>query len=210
MQELPVRFNPNRAALIVIDVQNDFCSPDGAVSELGSDVAAVQAMVPRLVALIDSARAAGVPVIFVRTTHDATDDSVAWLGRYALEPADAPAGVICRTGSWGAEFYGVTPAADEIVITKHRYSAFVGTGLDMTLRTLGVDSLLFTGVATEVCVESSLRDGLSAEYLVTLVSDCAATYTREAQEASVAVVERSFGVITTAAALADTWAGRPG
>ncbi len=63
------------------------------------------------------------------------------------------------------------------LLHRHRFSAFVGTSLDIVLRTLGVRSLLVTGVATEVCVESTLRDGLSAEYAVSLVEDCAATYT---------------------------------
>jgi nicotinamidase-related amidase len=206
MSELPFRYDPSHAALVVIDVQNDFCHPEGAVARLGSDVTAVEAMVPRLVRLIDAARAASVPVVFVRTTHDPSDDSVAWLSRYAADPDDAPEGVICRTDSWGAEFYGVAPLPGEIVLTKHRYSAFVGTSLDLTLRTLGVRSLLFTGVATEVCVESSLRDGLSAEYLVALVADGAATYSSEAQDASVGAVARSFGVVTSSAELAAAWA----
>jgi nicotinamidase-related amidase len=204
---MPFRYDPSHAALVVIDVQNDFCDPDGAVAGRGADVTAVGLMVPRLAALIEAARAASVPVIFVRTTHDETDDTEAWLARYSQEPEQAPPGVICRTGSWGAEFYGVAPEPGEIVITKHRYSAFVGTSLDMTLRTLGVRSLLFTGVATEVCVESSLRDGLSAEYLVSLVADCAATYSTQAQDASVDVVSHSFGVVTSSAELATTWRG---
>jgi len=207
MPDMPFRYDPSHAALVVIDVQNDFCHPEGAVARLGSDVSAVESMVPRLIALIDEARAASVPVVFVRTTHDETDDSASWLSRYALEPDQAPPGVICRTGSWGAEFYGVAPEAGDIVITKHRYSAFVGTSLDMTLRTMGARSLLFTGVATEVCVESSLRDGLSAEYLVGLVADAAATYTTQAQDASIAVVSRSFGVVTSSEELVAAWRG---
>ncbi|GAA3752504.1 pyrimidine utilization protein B [Microbacterium kribbense] len=206
MPETPFRYDPSHAALVVIDVQNDFCHAQGAVARLGSDVTAVEQMVPRLVALIETARTTSVPVIFVRTTHDSTDDSVAWLSRNAQEPDDAPEGVICRTGSWGAEFYSIAPQPGEIVVTKHRYSAFAGTSLDLTLRTLGVRSLIFTGVATEVCVESSLRDGLSADYLVSLVADGAATYGADAQAATVGAVSRSFGTVTSCSELTAVWA----
>jgi len=97
-----------------------------------------------------------------RTTHDESNDSVVWLNRHAAGPGEVTTQGTCRTGSWGAEFYEVAAEPGETVITKHRYSAFVGTSLDLTLRTIGVESLLFTGVATDVCVESSLRDGLFA------------------------------------------------
>jgi nicotinamidase-related amidase len=202
---VPFRYDPAHTALILIDVQNDFCDPNGNIARNGQDVSAAVAMVPRLVTLVDNARAAGVPVIFVQTTHDETNDSVAWLNRRAVGPGSVTTQGTCRTGSWGAEFYGVSPAPGELVVVKHRYSAFVGTNLDLTLRTLGIQSLLFTGVATEVCVESSVRDGLFAEYFVSMVEDCCATYLPELHEGSVRAVGKSFGTITTATELADAW-----
>ncbi len=69
-----------------------------------------------------------------------------WLNRHAAGPGEVTTQGTCRTGSWGAEFYEVAAEPGETVITKHRYSAFVGTSLDLTLRTIGVESLLFTGV----------------------------------------------------------------
>jgi ureidoacrylate peracid hydrolase len=205
MTEIPFRYDPARAALIVVDVQNDFCSPDGSLAGVGNDVSAAVDMVPRLVKLIDDARAASMPVIFIQTFHDETNDSPQWLNRRSEDGANRT-GITCRTGSWGAEFYAVEPLPGDIVVNKYRYSAFAGTNLQIVLKTLGVESLLFTGVATEVCVESSLRDGLFAEYYVSLVEDCAATYSREAHDASVRVVGSNFGTVVTGEYLAGLWA----
>jgi nicotinamidase-related amidase len=203
--DVPFRYDPANCALILVDVQNDFCHPDGSIAKAGEDVAAAVAMVPRLVKLLDAARRAEVPVVFVRTTHDESNDSAAWLNRRAAGPGAVTTQAICRTASWGAEFYKVTPELpDEPVITKHRYSAFAGTNLDLTLRTMGVQSLLFTGVATEVCVESSLRDGLFVEYFVSMVADCCATYAPELHAGSVRAVAK-FGTVVTAAELSGYW-----
>jgi ureidoacrylate peracid hydrolase len=210
MSELPFRYDPANTALIVVDVQNDFCSPEGSLGKVGSDTSAAVEMVPRLVKLIDDARAVGMPVIFIQTIHDETNDSPQWLNRHSdQDPGNERAGITCRTGSWGGEFYGVEPLPNENIVIKYRYSAFIGTNLDIVLTTLGIKSLLFTGVATEVCVESSLRDGLFAEYYVSLVEDCAASYSREAHDASVRVVSRNFGTVVTSDRLASLWQSAP-
>ncbi|MGE2715870.1 cysteine hydrolase family protein [Mycolicibacterium litorale] len=200
------RHIPGRAALVVVDVQNDFCAAEGSLpSRYHFDLRFVDAMVPRLQRLIGSARAVGMPVIFVRTVHDESNDSPAWLGRLGDDAGSERASVTCRTGTWGAEFFCVAPQSGDHVITKHRFSAFVGTNLAITLTSLGIHSVLFTGVATEVCVESSLRDGLFHEFYVTLVEDCAATYDEAAHDASVNVVRKHFGLVTTSTELIDSW-----
>ncbi|MGN6125486.1 MAG: cysteine hydrolase family protein [Humibacter sp.] len=205
MTDLPYRYDPAHTALIVVDVQNDFCSPDGSLGKIGNDVSAAVEMVPRLNTLIDAARAAQLPVIFIQTFHDETNDTPQWLNRHG-EPGLKRSGITCRTGTWGAEFYEVEPLPGEIVVNKYRYSAFAGTNLQIVLKTLGIESLLFTGVATEICVESSLRDGLFAEYYVSLVEDCAASYDQDAHRASVRGVERNFGTVVTSEQLAGLWA----
>jgi ureidoacrylate peracid hydrolase len=207
MNSIPFRYDPARCALIVIDMQNDFCSTEGSLAGKGFDMTAPQAMAPRLDRLITCARAAGVRVVFVRTLHDETTDTPQWLGRVSDRTDAERTGITCRTGTTGADYYGVAPEDGDVVITKNRFSAFVGTNLDLTLRSPGVDSLLFTGVATEVCVESSVRSALFCEYWVTLVEDCAATYSRAAHDASVAVVAQNFGSVVTAEKLESWWSG---
>jgi nicotinamidase-related amidase len=205
MSDYPFRYDPAHTALIVVDVQNDFCSPDGSLAKAGNDVSAAVAMVPRLRELIDAARAVSMPVIFIHTIHDETNDSKYWINRHGEDPSGTRGSMTCRTGSWGAEFYGVEPLDGEIIVDKYRYSAFAGTNLQLVLRTLGTESLLFTGVATEVCVESSLRDGLFAEFFVSLVEDCAASYSREAHDNTVKTVKGYFGTVVTSDYLADVW-----
>ncbi|BDZ46321.1 hypothetical protein GCM10025866_22300 [Naasia aerilata] len=109
MTNLPFRQDPAHTALIVVDVQNDFCDPRGSLAEVGTDVSSAVEMVPRLEKLIDDARSAGVPVFFIQTLHDETNDSTSWLDRTSLEPGTRSTGFICRTGTWGAELYRVQP-----------------------------------------------------------------------------------------------------
>lgn len=209
MSDIPFRYRPEHTALVVVDVQNDFCSPDGSLARLGFDTSAAVAMVPRLRRLVSAARDAGVRVVFVQTFHDETTDTPQWLGRLGDGPGTERTGLTCRTGTWGAQFYELVPADGDVVVTKHRFSAFVGTNLHVVLQSLGVRSLLFTGVATEICVESSLRSGLFHEYYVALVSDCAASYSPAAHDASVAVVAQNFGPVVTSDQLTEWWTTAP-
>ncbi|MCD2110995.1 cysteine hydrolase [Rhodococcus rhodochrous] len=209
VDESGFRYDPQRCALVVVDMQNDFCSTDGALAGCGFDVSAPVAMTPRLAELIDRARRRDVPVVWVRTEHDETTDTPQWLGRVGTGPGTARTALTCRPGTAGADFYGVRPEPGEPVIVKHRFSAFVGTDLDSVLRSRGIESLLFTGVATEICVESSLRSGLFHEYWVSLVEDCAASYSPAAHAASVAMVAQNFGTVVTADDLASMWVARP-
>lgn len=208
MSGIPFRYDPAHTALVVIDVQNDFCAPTGSLATLGFDVSAAQMILPGLQRLAGAARAAGMPVIFVQTLHDDTTDSPQWLGRVGEGPGTERTSLTCRTGSWGSEFYEIIPAPGDVVVTKNRFSAFVGTNLDIVLRTRGVESLLFTGVTTETCVESSLRDGLFHEYYVSLVEDCAASYRKEAHHASTEIIAGNFGTVVRSDQLISLWCPR--
>src|ERR1700744_6352995 len=128
---------PAKSAVIVVDVQNDFCRPDGALGKAGQPTADAKAR-----------------VLFVRTIHEAATDSDAWTWRL-----NGAVGTCCRKDTWGAEYTEVGPLPDEPVIVKHRYSAFVNTRLDSVLRTLKIENVIMTGVSTNVCVESTARHG---------------------------------------------------
>ncbi|GAB3599869.1 cysteine hydrolase family protein [Microbacterium tumbae] len=198
------RFLPEKAALIVVDVQNDFCHPEGVSAQKGNDVSAAVEMAPRLQTLIARAREEGMKVVFIQTTHDLTVDSPVWNTR-AGDVDVRPYQPNCATGTWGADFYVVDPLPGENVVVKHRYSAFAGTDLDVVLRTAGIESLLFTGVATNVCVESTLRDGLFLDYHVSLVEDCCAAYAPELHAGTVRNVQSTFGAVVTGDRLAAIW-----
>ena len=162
--------SPDWAALLVVDVQNDFCHEGGAFGRLGHDLGPIQTSVRALASFIEEARRARVPVIFIKTHHGPSTNSQAWLTRTARR-----GGELCVPGSWGAEFYQVAPAPDEPVLVKHRYSAFFNTDLDTILRCKGIETLIFAGVGTNACVESTVRDAFCRDYKNIFLSDGTAT-----------------------------------
>ncbi|MNC28336.1 Peroxyureidoacrylate/ureidoacrylate amidohydrolase RutB [compost metagenome] len=192
-----------RPALVIVDVQNDYCHPEGALGLEGCDVSGVKEMMPRLHGLLGAVREEGIPVIFIQTFHEDATDSEAWVTRSSGRSAQ-----VCRKGSWGAEFFEIAPRDGEIVVNKHRYSAFVNTRLDSVLRTLKIDTLLVTGVSTNVCVESTARDGFMLDYHIVLVEDDCASYSREAHEMTLTNIHGYFGTVTASGELMDIWAHR--
>lgn len=190
---LPEKVDPRHAALLVIDMQNDFCHSDGAGARNGANVGPAQAIVPTLNGLIDEARGVGMPVIFIRAVHNRWTDS-----EVRLERRRDRAVPNCVEGTWGVEWYGVQPLEGECVVSKHRFSAFIGTDLDLILRAQGIKTLVCTGTATNVCVESTARDGFMMDYYIVLVEDCCATGDQELHQATLKNIGRGFGVVTTA------------
>lgn len=199
------RLAAEAAVLVVIDAQNDFCHPDGLQARQGQDVSRVTEPLARLAELVGLARRVGVPVVFVRTHHGAESDTAAWLARHP-DPNRAQS---CQQGSWGAEFCGVAPLPGEHVVTKHRYSAFVGTPLRRIFDDLGRDSALFAGFTTATCVESSLRDAVNADLRATLVEDCSAAYTAAAHRRAIEAVTAGFGLVVRRDVLEHVWRSSP-
>jgi len=121
---LEERTDPKHGMLIVVDMQNDFCHRDGAACKRGRDMGFVQNMIPRLVNLVNQARAHKFPICFVRTSGNQWTNSPVWT------EFKNPELLACAEGTWGAEFHeGLEPKPGEMIVTKHRYSAFVGTDL---------------------------------------------------------------------------------
>lgn len=195
--------NPKDTALIVIDMQNDFCHDDGACGRSGIvDVKPFQAAVAPIRRLIDRARDAGVPVLFVKMTLDEGTTSDAW----KLRHGDSNRLRIVEKGTWGTELYELQPQEGDYMIEKHRYSAFIGTNLDLTLRSLNRKSIVLTGVLTNVCVESTARDGFMLDYNVTLASDACAGSSPEAHNATLQNIGQYFGQVHQSDEIAEYWA----
>jgi ureidoacrylate peracid hydrolase len=197
-----VSVEPDRTAVLVIDAQNDFCHPDGLLARQGRDLGRVQPALQRLTRLLDGARRAGALVVFVRNLHSPTTDTPQWLLRHR----DPDREQSCQAGTWGAEFCGVAPEAGDLVVDKHRYSAFTNPELASQLRAQGRDSLLFTGFTTNVCVESSLREGVCRDFVATLVADCCAAYSDDAHLRAVRAVQTGFGSVVDSDELLADWA----
>lgn len=205
--DLAARVEPKSTALIVVDVQNDFCHSDSPLGKIGFDMTAAQDMVPRLLQLVEAARSAGTTVVWVRMVlNEWTRSPVAEEHRMRLR---RNADLICKEGSWGAEFYRVEPAPNEPIVTKHRYSAFVDTDIELILRSRGITSVVLTGVATNVCVESTARDAFMRDYYVTFVQDCSATYDADKHAATLRNVADHFGVVVTSDELMNAWGSIP-
>jgi ureidoacrylate peracid hydrolase len=188
--------------LVVIDVQNDFCSPSGLQAAQGQDLAMIDPAIDRLEALIARAHLGGVPVVFVSTTHSSSTDSPEWLARHP----DPTRQQSCQEGTWGADFYRLVPVAGDTVVEKHRYSGFIETTLHEVLARLGRRSLLFCGVTTNTCVETSLRDAVCSDYLATLVSDCCGAYSAEAHQRALSAVANGFGAVVDSSHIVAAWA----
>ncbi|MFQ5850751.1 MAG: cysteine hydrolase family protein [Candidatus Binatia bacterium] len=204
LKSLQERSDPELACLIVVDVQNDFCSPEGAAAQRGEDVSAAVEMVPRLIDLIKEARRAALPVVYIKTIHSEWTDSPSWLYR---KPQGGDLKT-CREGTWGVEFYdGISPLPDERIVIKHRYSAFINTDLNTVLKAKGIQSVLVTGVATNVCVETTARDAFMYDYYVTMVEDCAAAYNRSLHEATLENIRRHFGLVASSGEIIAAWQG---
>ncbi len=195
------------AALVVVDVQNDFCHQEGSLGSLVTDRTNLEQAVDHLVHLIEEARRFHVPVVFIQTTHDRFNDSSVWLRARSDRPGGTQAPAVCATGTWGAEFYKVKPRPDERIVNKHRFSAFIGTDLEMTLRTLKRESVLVTGVTTNVCVESTAREAFMREFHVVLVEDCASAWTVEEHQATVHNIGKYFGQVADSQKVVALWSG---
>lgn len=207
LRTLREKVAPDHTALLVVDVQADFCATDGAFGRLGRDLSAVTAMLPPLDRLVESARSAGVTVIFLRFAQTrATESEV-----YREQRDRGRAGFrYCQEGTPGVEFYHVAPQAEEAVVTKHRYSGFVNTDLDLILRSNGIRTLVMTGVATNGCVDATARDGFMHDYYVVFVEDGTATYWPEQHEATLKTVRDSYGVVAGCDELVATWSDSSG
>lgn len=196
----PVDIDLRRTAVIVVDMQNTFCKKGGGFDLGGRDISQIPAIYGPIKAIIEAARNSKVKVVYV--VHRLTPDGreIGPLSRFrnpALRrPEGRNSGIL--EGTWGTEIIDeLKPAEDEMVVIKRRFSAFAGTELDMMLKTFDIRYLIFTGVATNICVESSLRDASHLQYLPIIVSDGVAASPPERQESTLANVREVFGWVTT-------------
>lgn len=158
-------------AVVVVDVQNDFCHPDGHFGRHGKDLSGAAAALPALVAFVSVARRRGIPCAFVRqrTEPDGRSDSPAWL---RLKTRDGKTPDYTLPGTWGAALVaGLDPSRTDMVVDKYRPDAFLDTALEALLRARGIDSLVFVGTTTEGCLESSVRSASYRDFYVTVVED---------------------------------------
>lgn len=193
--------NPEWTAVLPIDLQNDFVHPDGCVARSGADISAMLELVPRCIEFLSDARALGIMIIHVRIVDlpDGASDSPAWLRSKGFMTG---VNAFAIEGTWGAEFAeGCDPLPGELIVTKHRSSAFTRTNLDLLLRANGIQTVVLIGEQTPGCVEATYRDAAYHDYYNVLVEDCVAGRDRGLHAASVKIQRARHDVVAADQAL---------
>ena len=198
--KIAAQLKPDKTALVVVDVQNDFCDVKGAFGKRGFGLAHVEQSVENLLPFVEECRKSNIRVVFVRTLHNNWTDSDTWVARMAGAGREM---LICRPDTWGAEFYRVSPQANDFITTKHRFSGFVGTDLNLVLKARGIETLLMTGVASNVCVETTARDAYNLDYQIILVEDCCGAFSAEEHASTITNISKYFGTVSDSKTLAQ-------
>lgn len=196
---------PARTALIVIDVQNDFVSPEGALGQAGLDMRLLEPALAEIEMLIAGARGAQIPIVFARVVTRPETDSEALRLKTARSGLSLDEIAICRAGTPGVDYYRVQPHAGDIEIEKTLYSCFVNTSLDETLRERGIDTLVVCGFTTECCVDSTIRDAFHRNYNVFLAADACAAYSPALHASTLQIMAESFALLVETAAVTESW-----
>ena len=203
----PLEIDLARTAVIVVDMQNAFLSEGGMFDLAGYDISGAEQIVATNSALLIALREAGAKIVYLKMSYNADYSDAGGpespnpqreLGLLLMRAHPENWGKFVTQGTWDEEIREeLAPRPGDVVIRKQRYSGFAGTNLDMILKTQGIRYCLYTGVATNVCVESTLRDGFFLDYWPILVADACNNSgpdcNREATEWN---VENAFGWVT--------------
>jgi len=216
----PLRVSADETAIIVIDMQNAYASEGGYVDLAGFDISGAAGTIGQIAKVLETARGAGVLVVYLQNGWDPDyveaggPGSPNWHKSNALKTMrERPEleGRLLAKGGWDyALVDALAPKDGDIVLAKTRYSAFFNSQLDSTLRARGIRNIVFVGIATNVCVESTLRDGFHLEYFGVMLEDATHHLGPDfIQAASVYNVEKFFGWVSTVADFCGTFGQMP-
>jgi ureidoacrylate peracid hydrolase len=204
--ELP-RLDPKEVGLLVVDMQNGFCHPEGARAKaFGVDAIAMpRAIIPNVIEMMRMCRSAGVRITLTRQIHYPDDQA---RKRRRIPSHLDRRGVkleLCWRGTWDAELLDEIKAEvrpEDDVVIKHRASAFYNTPLEAELRIKGIQVLIVTGTTTSFCIDSTIRDAYMRDYDVLVPAECVSDTDQAAHDAVLASIDRFHGVVTTTADIA--------
>lgn len=200
-------FPPGKTALVVIDMQRDFVEPGGFGASLGNDVGRLQAIVPSVARLLALFRGRGWPVIHTREAHkaDLSDCPPSKIARGDASPRIGEAGAMGRLlvrGEPGNRIVeALAPLPGEREVDKPGKGMFWATGLHEDLQAEGITHLVFAGVTTEVCVQTSMREANDRGYECLLITDATESYFAEFKDAAIAMITAQGGIVGWAAPL---------
>ena len=208
-QPEPIKLDIERTALIVVDMQNAFCKKGGTFDIIGMlDEAGAKRVIETDKKVIEASRRQGIKIIYLRMAYrpdlsnaGGPESPNYWKELAMVTMRERPEwkGRFLTIGGWDWEIIDeLKPRAEDIAVDKSRYSGFANTELDAILRTHNIKYLLFIGIATNVCVESTLRDAYFHEYFPVMVSDgCGNIGPDYTQQATIWNVSEVFGWVTT-------------
>lgn len=198
LERLRAKVNPGSTALIVIDMQRDYCCEGGIFHSRGFDLVPTQKLVERLTLFLPKARKVLKNIIHLKMTKVPGLTSLAAAEIYERH------GVQRKYDPAYADFH-VVPAEGDTVISKYKYSGFFLTYLDQFLRSNGIKTVILTGVSTNVCVESTARDAFMHDYFVVVPRDLTEGSTAEAGAASLATIDLFIGEVVGSGELLQCW-----
>jgi biuret amidohydrolase len=205
----PYVFPPGKTALVVIDMQRDFIEPGGFGAALGNDVSRLSAIIPTVAKLLAVFRDREWPVIHTREAHkpDLSDCPPAKIARGSASLRIGEKGAMGRLlvrGEAGNQIVpSLAPSDGEIVIDKPGKGMFWATGLHETLQDQGITHLVFAGVTTEVCVQTSMREANDRGYECLLITDATESYFAEFKVATIAMITAQGGIVGWATPLLE-------
>ena len=201
--DLPALVDSAHTAIVVIDMQNDFCAPGGWTDRIVKrDISSLGPVAQPIQTLIESAREAHIPVIWVRA--DYSSDRVP----EAMRARSARMGLAedcCVPGTWGADWFEVSPNDGELIFTKHCYSGFTNPGLNAALTERSIRTLVFAGVQSHVCVETTLRDAHSHGFYCVVPEECVASPNVAAHDVMLSNIRMIFGHVVSLSELTSQW-----
>jgi ureidoacrylate peracid hydrolase len=207
----PITVVPEETALIVVDMQHAYLSPGGYLDLCGFDVSGSPPVIEECARVIAACRAAAIPIIYLQNGFSADAREAAgptapvWHKSNALKfmrANQAYAGKLITHGTWDHEIVPeVAPLPGDTVVGKSRYSGFAGTALEQILHARRIRTVLVVGVATNVCVESTIRDAYHREFFPVMVSDATLGAGPGSQEATEFNIKAFFGWVTSGAEL---------
>ncbi|MEX1250014.1 MAG: pyrimidine utilization protein B [Hyphomonas sp.] len=211
----PIEVNPATTAIVVIDMQNAYASPGGYVDLAGFDISGAASVIGQVAQVLDTARKAGIQVVFLQNGWDPDyveaggPGSPNWHKSNALKTMRAHPGLqgkLLARGGWDYELVdALQPKPGDIRLHKTRYSAFFNSQLDSVLRARAIRTLVFVGIASNVCVESTLRDAFHLEYFSVMLHDATHHLGPDyVQQATLYNIETFFGWVSTVAEFRST------
>lgn len=196
---MKIRNHDINPALLVIDMQNGFVSKGGSYDLMGINVSKYRDVVPSLKRLIALCRKAKIPIFYSQAVRE--ESGIDLLTRsHRILPKSRSERIkrrpICIRGSWDAEIVEeLKPSLDDHVVIKRRDSVFQDTEVEVWLRSLGIDSIIFSGIDTSICVESSLRDAFNHGYDVVLISDATASNNQDHYRSTLDNIRNYYGLV---------------